>query len=213
MTAPVKALTAMPVSTRVTTSVRPPSRDAVVHEQHGDEPADERERRDRPRPEEVHVRGDLERGAERGAGRHADEAGLGERVRERALHRRAGAAERAADEHREDHPREADLPEHLVADGVGRVRRRGCRACRPREARTSPSGTWYAPMPAARSGGQRRGRRRSAGSRTAGAPAGRDTPTPTSARRRRSPVELVDHPRGARRACGSRSCRAARPPR
>ena len=75
--------------------------------------------------------------------------GFGERVRERALHRRAGAPERAADDDGEQHPRDADLPDHRVDDVLRRRRPtsspRWCAITRS----TSPGDTSNAPMPVA----------------------------------------------------------------
>jgi hypothetical protein len=49
---------------------------------------------------------------------HADDARLGQRVGEAALHARARRRQRRADDHAEHHAREADVPQHLIGDGV-----------------------------------------------------------------------------------------------
>ena len=185
----------------------------AVHEQHGDQPAGERERRDRP--------------ASRGSARRG-RSGARRRARRRttrppARARPAGSRSCPAWPRR----RSPSEPPTSIARStrgnrisqstwspmrVGRVAaehaevpaqaRRGPRPGARGRRRCPPRGRAARPRPT-----------RSTGNSTPGANRRSDMPTPTSARRRRSPVELVDHPAGAPRACGSRSCRAARPRR
>ena len=97
----------MPASTIVRKSPRRPA-SAYSAASASSEPHDRAERQQQRRgarePEIEH-----EHGAERRAARRAEQPGLGERIAQQALQRGAAQAERSADEHGEQRPRQANL--------------------------------------------------------------------------------------------------------
>ena len=72
--------------------------------------------------------------AEARAGRHADKAGIGQRIAEQPLHDRAGDGERCADQHAEDDARQADVVDD---DAVARRQRIGRRSDGNSQSRTT----------------------------------------------------------------------------
>ena len=144
-----------------------------VDEQGGQQAADEGADRDRPGAGEGPVEDDDGRRGDRGAGGDADDAGLGERVAEHALHQRAGGGQAGAGERGHHDPREAHLPQGVlplrVAAASARCRGRSCASgirAPPREARRAGRGRPRTPATsavrrsahrAARPGRRRRG--------------------------------------------------------
>ena len=212
MTAPVNALTAMPVRISVTTSVRPPDRDAAS-----------RRAAPRARPPTNAATGDAP-GAERRDARATitatapsaapDETptmpGSASGLRNVPCIDGAGARQRRADQHGQHDAREADLPEHRLGDPVGRrARRRGRGAGAPRR-QISPSGivdTRRSRRPATRRATSEQ--RRDPPSTIAGAAVGRRARWATGRSAGRGSTGAARRPRRGRSSARRRSRRGA----
>ena len=116
-----KALTAMPVSTRVTTSVRPPARDIEVDEQRGDQAADEGADGDGPgRRAKVQPKTMTRAGAERLRRTETPTTpGSASGLPNTPCMSAPADGEGGADEHGHHDPREADWPEGGLAVAGG----------------------------------------------------------------------------------------------
>ncbi|GMA32761.1 hypothetical protein GCM10025875_27530 [Litorihabitans aurantiacus] len=89
-----------------------------VGEDRREQAPEERRERDAPLAHRRPAEHDHEARARGGARGDADDAGLGQRVAEDALHQHAADGEAGPDEHRERHAREPDGPQRALAVGV-----------------------------------------------------------------------------------------------